>query len=285
MAPTSAVRRIGPRPQGRTIRSAPPSRARLLRGRRWTRRRRRPARSAATPRGCLLRPPPRRSGGGSRQRSALWQLVFPSRSGPGAGAALPGAQRRARSSAAGYLPLLVRLDYVAGPEILVVRQAHAALEALVHLAHVFFEAPERSDRALPQDDTVSEEPHLRTTADRAVGHIAAGDKADPRDPEHFANFRLSGHHLFELWSQHADDSGLDVFDQLVNDLVRPDLDSLGRCHRACFAAGPHVEADDRRVRSRSEGNVVFGDPAHRTVHERQLYVVALELAQAFGHRL
>ena len=51
-----------------------------------------------------------------------------------------------------------------------------------------------------------------------------------------------------------------------------------------LAVGPDVEADDRGVGRRRELDVVLGDPAHTAVHEADLDLVALELAQALGDR-
>ena len=53
---------------------------------------------------------------------------------------------------------------------------------------------------------------------------------------------------------------------------------------AGLAVGAHVEADDRGVRRRAERDVVLGDAADGAVHEAELDLVALELAQALGDR-
>ena len=103
-----------------------------------------------------------------------------------------------------------------------------------------------------------------------------------RHAEDLADLGLAGDDLFELRGEQAEHGGLDVLDQLVDDLVGPDLDVLvlGQLPRA--AVGADVEADDRRVRGLGELDVVLGDAADAAVHERELHVVALELAQALG---
>src|SRR4051812_44734536 len=85
------------------------------------------------------------------------------------------------------LTLLVRLDDVARLEVLEVREADAALEAGLHLAHVVLEPLERRDRAVPDDRALPEEAHLRAAGDGAVGDVAAGDLADPGHREHLAH--------------------------------------------------------------------------------------------------
>ena len=81
----------------------------------------------------------------------------------------------------------------------------------------------------------------------AVAHVAAGDRADPGHPEDLADLGLAGDDLFELGREHADHGLLDVLEQLVDDLVGPDLDVLGVGQLAGLAVGAHVEADDRGV--------------------------------------
>src|SRR5262249_8107853 len=64
-------------------------------------------------------------------------------------------------SDAGDFAVFVGLDHVAGLEVLVVLEPDTALETFPHLAHVVLEAPQRSDRALPDDRALAQEPDLR----------------------------------------------------------------------------------------------------------------------------
>src|SRR5688572_30111401 len=96
------------------------------------------------------------------------------------------------------LSLLVRLDDVALLEVLEVGQPDAALEARLHLTGVVLEALERVDRALPDDGSVAQEPHLRVAGDDAVGDVAARDLADPGHREDLADLGLARDHLFVL---------------------------------------------------------------------------------------
>ena len=118
------------------------------------------------------------------------------------------------------------------------------------LADVVLEAPQRLDRALPDDRALAEEAHLGAAGDRAAEHVAAGDAADAGHAEDLADLGLAGDDLLELGSEHADHGVLDVLEHLVDDLVGPDLDVFGVGELASLAVGPHVEADDRGVRRR-----------------------------------
>ena len=85
--------------------------------------------------------------------------------------------------------------------------------------------------------------------------------------------------------EQAEHGRLEVLEQLVDDLVGPDLDvGLGR-HLPGPPVGTDVEADDGGVGGLGQLHVVLGDPAHAPVDEAELHVVALELAQALGDRL
>ncbi len=116
-------------------------------------------------------------------------------------------------------------------------------------------------------------------------HVAAGDGADPGHAEDLADLGLAGDDLLELGGEHADHGLLDVLEHLVDDLVGADLDVFGVGQLAGLAVGAHVEADDRGVGRGGERDVVLGDAADGAVHERELHLVALELAEALGERL
>src|SRR5947209_17462027 len=122
-------------------------------------------------------------------------------------------------SAARDLPLLVGLDHVALLEVLEVRQADAALEAALDLACVVLEPLEGRDRALPYDYPVAQESHLGAAGDDAVGHVAAGDGAHARHPVDDPHLGVAGDDLLVLGGEHADHGGLDVLEDLVDDLV------------------------------------------------------------------
>ena len=126
---------------------------------------------------------------------------------------------------------------------------------------------------------------MRPAGDDARADVAAGDGADPGHPEDLPDLGLAGDDLFELRGQQADHGLLDVLEDLVDDLVGPDLDVLGLGQLPGLAVRADVEADDRGVGRGGQRDVVLGDAADGAVHERQLDVVALQLAQALGERL
>ena len=115
--------------------------------------------------------------------------------------------------------------------------------------------------------------------------VAPGDGADPRHPEDLPDLGVAGDDLLVLRRQHADHRLLDVLEQLVDDLVGPDLHALGVGELASLAVRADVEADDRGVRRGGQRDVVLGDAADGAVDERQLDLRPVQLAQALGDRL
>ena len=104
--------------------------------------------------------------------------------------------------------------------------------------------------------------------------------------EDLADLGVAGDDLFELGLEHADERVVDVFEDVVDDLVEPELDAFALGELARVAVGTHVEADHGRVRHDREVDVGFADAADTAVHERQPHLVVLlvELAQRVGER-
>src|SRR5512140_2977116 len=81
------------------------------------------------------------------------------------------------------------LDMVADLDVVEPFEADTALETGLHLAHIVLEPAERPDLALVHDDVVADQARLRVAAarDPAVGHHAAGNRAELRDLERVAH--------------------------------------------------------------------------------------------------
>ena len=79
---------------------------------------------------------------------------------------------------------------------------------------------------------------------------------------------------------------VDVFEDVVDDLVEAQLHVLALRELARVAVGTHVEPDDRRVRHDGQVDVGLADPTDTAMHERQphLVVLGVELAQRVGER-
>src|SRR5438105_9528401 len=183
------------------------------------------------------------------------------------------------------LPGLEDLEDVALAEVVEAFEEDAALEALRHLAHVVLEAPELRDRRLVDDGAVADDPHAGAAADDAAGHVAAGDRAEARDPEELAHLHLAERLLGLDRAEHADERLLDVLRELVDDAVGADVDALALGERTRLGARPHVEADDERVRDRGEADVALRDRADARVDDIHAHLGMLDLLELRHGRL
>src|ERR671915_306048 len=77
------------------------------------------------------------------------------------------------------LPGLVDLELVAFLDVREVLEHDATLEAGRDLPDVVLQAPQRGDLAVVDDGAVAHQADLGTARDSAVGHVRAGDRADP----------------------------------------------------------------------------------------------------------
>src|SRR5437016_2889502 len=90
------------------------------------------------------------------------------------------------------LPHLVGLDEVTDPEVVVVAERQAALEALADLGRVLLEPLERGDGdVLRHHRAVADQPGLGVAPDEAGPDDAAGDVADPGRAEDLADLRAA----------------------------------------------------------------------------------------------
>ena len=79
--------------------------------------------------------------------------------------------------------------------------------------------------------------------------------------------------------EQAEHRGLDLLDQLVDDLVGTNLDAFGLGELAAALVGAHVETDDRGVEALASCTSFSVIPPTPRCTDDERDVVALELAQ------
>src|SRR4051794_18013102 len=159
------------------------------------------------------------------------------------------------------LALLVHLDHVPVLHVGVVLEHDAALHARGALAHVVLEPPQGADPAVVDDRAVAHEAALGSAAHRAVGDVAAGDRADARGLERRPHLRAADLLLDLDGLEQALHRGPQLLDDVVDHRVGADLDALVLRDLARVADRAHVEADHHRVRGRREHHVGLADAA------------------------
>ena len=85
--------------------------------------------------------------------------------------------------------------------------------------------------------------------------------------------------------EHAREQALHLVQELVNDRVVADLDPVAPRHLARLGVGPDVEAQDRRLRRRSQGDVGLGDGADAAEQDADLDLVGADPLEAGGECL
>src|SRR2546423_76500 len=201
--------------------------------------------------------------------------------GSGSSSRLGSCRRRRRFRQVGALdlPRLVDLEDVAFLHVVEALEQDPALEALGDRASVVLEARQLRDRGLLDDRAVADAPHRRAAADIALGHVAARDRAESRDPEQGPDLDLADRLLGRDRAEHADERLLDVLGQLVDDAVGSDLDAFALGELAGLGRRPHVEADHHRVRGDGEVDVVLRDPADSLMDDADAHLGVLDLLQ------
>src|SRR5260221_4009058 len=159
-----------------------------------------------------------------------------------------------------YLADLVHLEDVAFLHVVETLEQDPALEALLDLANVVLEPLQLRDRGLDHNRAVADHADLAAAANDTARDHAAGDRAQPRDPEERPDLGLAGRLLVADRPEHADERLLDLLGQLIDDAVRADLDALALGELAGLGVRAHVEADNEGVRGGGQVDVVGGDP-------------------------
>src|SRR5690606_14795106 len=94
-------------------------------------------------------------------------------------------------------------DDVAGADVFVVLEGHAAFLAHRHFLDPVLEALERLELAFVDNDVVAEQAHTGTALDDALGDTAAGDLADLGDLEDFEDLGVADEGLAALGLEEA----------------------------------------------------------------------------------
>src|SRR3546814_16086257 len=116
----------------------------------------------------------------------------------------------------------------------------------------------RSELALVDDAVVAQQAHAGAALDHAVHHAAAGDLADLRHVEHLADLGMADDLPAHRGRQQARHRLPQVVDQLVDERVVADVDSVALGDRAHLLVGADVEYDAEPLRPPG--------PAHTAPH-------------------
>src|SRR6056297_3179089 len=177
---------------------------------------------------------------------------------------------------------LEALDNIALAHIIVVGKGHSALLTGRYLLDLVLEALERRQRAFVNDNVVADQAYFGTTLDAAISDETTCDLADLRDVKDFPDFSVAEEDFPKGWIKHAGHGLLHIINEIVNDIVVTDLDTITvRCGLRLHV-GTYVEADHNRIRGGSKRNIRFRDATNGRMHESRLNLVGRQLAKRAG---
>ena len=145
----------------------------------------------------------------------------------------------------------------------------------------------RSDPTLPlkTDHVVAQQADFGVALDQAIAHAATGHRSNFRDAENFEHLGAALVGFLESRLEQAAHGALDLILQLVNDRVQADIDFFLLGNFLRLALRPHVEADDDRIRRRSQKNIGLRDGPHARSQQFQSHFVVRELRQQIAESL
>ncbi len=138
--------------------------------------------------------------------------------------------------------------------------------------------PRRSDwtRPVKIDLTLTLHARLGRAGDLAVGHATAGDDQLATRLEDLHDLGVAVHLLLVDRLQQTLEGGLDVLDELVDDIVGADVHAFDLRHPLGGAVHLDVEGDDDRLRRRRQVDVGLADVADRVVNQAHLQVLVAD---------
>ena len=143
--------------------------------------------------------------------------------------------------------MLVAFDKIAHAHIVVALDAYAALEAFGDFLGIVFEALERADVALENDDALSDDADLCAASYEPVGNHTARDLPDLRHVDDLADLGLAQGLLADDRAHKTAQKRLDIVNEIVDDVVGLNLRAalLGKLFD--LARRTDVEAQDHAV--------------------------------------
>src|SRR5437667_7006847 len=177
------------------------------------------------------------------------------------------------------------LDDVADFHVAIIGDGNATLHAVAHFAGVVFEAPQRANFALEDNNVISQQPNLGIAFDQAIAYAAAGHCPDFRDAERLQHFGPALIGFLDRRFEQTSHGALDLILQFVNDRVQPDINFLLLRQFLRLTLRTYTEPDNDRVRCRRQQHVAFCNGAHARAQHLQPDLVIRKLPQQIAQNL
>src|SRR5208337_3579284 len=150
----------------------------------------------------------------------------------------------------------VRLDHVAGFDVLELLETDAALGTGLDLADVVLEVLQRGKTAFPHHDVVPKQTCLGGAGDATLHYAAASHRSNLGNMERLTDLG-SAQLLFAVrWLEQASHCLGQLLGEVVDDRVEPHVNLLPLGQLLRGALGTNVEADHNGLRGGGEEDVV-----------------------------
>ncbi len=108
---------------------------------------------------------------------------------------------------------------------------------------------------------------------------ATSDRAEFRRAEHVTHLGDTQDVLPNVAAKHAGEGFLDVFDDVVDDVVVTHVQAFLLDDLPCASIGTHVEAEQYSVGSQCQVSVGLGDTTYAATHNTHLHFVVTQAVQ------
>src|SRR5690606_36029361 len=184
-----------------------------------------------------------------------------------------------RLQAARHLDLLEHFDLVADLDVVVALHADTALHTVTHFGDVVLEATQRFQLAFEDHHVLAQYADRTVAVDGALDDHAASDSAELRRTEHVTHFRGAQDVLANIAAEHTGERLLDVFDDVVDDVVVAHIEAFGLDDLARTGVSTDVEAEQHGIRSQRQVGIGLGDTTDAATDHTHLHFVVAQGAE------
>src|SRR5471032_3133853 len=186
--------------------------------------------------------------------------------------------------AASHLDFLEDFDLVTGLDVVVALDADTAFHAGTHFGHVVLEAAQGLEFAFENNDVFAQYTDRTVAVNHTFQNHTASDRTKLRRTEHVTHFGDTQDVLPDVAAKHAGEGFLDVFDDVVDDVVVTHVQAFLLDDLPCASIGTHVEAEQYSVGGQRQVGIGFGDTTDTAADHTHLHFVVTQAIQGAVQR-
>src|SRR6266496_468636 len=176
--------------------------------------------------------------------------------------------------------LCVCFDDITDFKVVEIFEDDTAFVASGDLAYVVFATAQGTDLTIEDFCILTQDACLGRACDFAVGDTTASNDQIFPGLEGLHYFGVAFDYLVVGRFQHAGEGGLNIINELVNDIVVANIDAFFLRLALCCSVGFDVEANDDSARGRGKVNIGFVDVANAFVDEAYFNIFFTDFCQS-----